>query len=382
MARRVAYLAESLGTVDGAWALGTAELLRATGGNAGNLAFWHAARLLFDAAEVTMISRDTRAEAVPASVEVVVIPAANFLHAGAELGRLAELLRALDRPCLVLGLGVQAEAEAAPPHLSAGTRDFLSEAARRAPTLCVRGEYTRGFCESLGVANVAALGCPSLLINPGPRMGEGIEARIAGLPEAGPLAIHAGCIKASLQGVERELARLVRLEPGSAYVVQRPLELMRAVHGEAMRGAEEEAYFARCAAFLGFPGTGALRRFLRAHGRIPASLADWAHGLRRFVAALNTRIHGTMVGLMAGLPSLCVCHDTRTRELAQQHRVPHLSPRQMIDGRHSLQGLFAATGFSGAAFDEGRARAAQGYAAAVRAVGLAPSRHLLDLASA
>ena len=63
MASRVAYLAESLGTVEGAWALGMPELLRATGGNAGNLAFWHAARLLFDAEDVTLISRDTSTSA-------------------------------------------------------------------------------------------------------------------------------------------------------------------------------------------------------------------------------------------------------------------------------------------------------------------------------
>jgi hypothetical protein len=247
--------------------------------------------------------------------------------------------------------------------------------------LCVRGDYTRDFCLSLGIANVATLGCPSLLINPNRRLGEDIEARIHALPEAGPVAVHAACIKASLQGVERELARLVRLEPGSAYLVQRPLELMRAVHGEAMQGAEEQAYFARCAQFLGFPGTEALGRFLRIHGRVPASLADWAHGLRRFIAGVNTRIHGTMIGLMAGLPSLCVTHDTRTRELARQHRVPHISPRQMIDNRHSLPALFAAAAFSGRDFDEGRARMAEGYADAVRAVGLAPSRHLLGFAA-
>lgn len=382
MATRVAYLAESLGSVDRAWALGMPELLRASGGNAGNLAFWHAARLLFDADEVTMISRDTRAAAVPASVEVVVIPAANYLHAGAELGRLAELLRALNRPCLVVGLGVQAEVEAAPPALTAGTRDFLAELARLAPTVCVRGDYTRDFCAALGVSNLAALGCPSLLINPDRELGAAIEARIAALPESGPVAVHAACIKAPLQGVERELARLVRLEPGSAYLVQRPLELMRAVHGEAMQGAEEQAYFARCAGFLGFPGPEALGRFLRTHGRVPVSLADWAHGLRRFIAGVNTRIHGTMIGLMAGLPSLCVCHDTRTRELARQHCVPQLTPGGLIEHRHSLAALFAAAGFSGRAFDEGRARMAEGYADAVRAVGLVPSRHLLGFAAA
>jgi hypothetical protein len=42
--------------------------------------------------------------------------------------------------------------------------------------------------------------------------------------------------------------------------------------------------------------------------------------------------------------------------------------------------LCAAAGFSGQLFDEGRVRMAEGYAAAVRAVGLTPSRHLLAFA--
>lgn len=378
MATRVAYLAESLGDVPRAWNRGVAELLRATGGNAGNLAFWHAARLLFDAEEVQLVSRDTRACDVAASVEVFVIPAANFLHAGADLARLAELVRALSRPCLVVGLGAQAESEAAPPTLKPGTLDFLREVSRLAPNICVRGTFSRDFCAALGVHNTTVLGCPSVLVNPDARLGERIETEIAALAETtGPLAVHAACIKSGLQSVERELARLVMLHAGSAYIVQRPVELMQPIYGEAASTPTEIAYFERCADFLGFANPAALTDFLRAHGQVPISINDWVHGLRRFRAGVNTRIHGTMIGIAAGLPSLCVCHDTRTRELAQQLRVPHLAPRDFIEHRYSVPALFAATRFSGSHFDAGRRELAAGYAAAVRAVGLAPSRHLL-----
>ena len=383
MASKVAYLAENLGDVDQAWRRAMPELLLATGGNVGNLAFWHAARLLFDAEEVHLISRDTRLNAVPASVEVFVIPAANFLHAGADLARLAELVRALNRPCLVVGLGAQAESEASPPTLKPGTLDFLLEVARLSPSICVRGEFTQGFCRSLGVANTTILGCPSLLINPLRHLGALIETKIAALAGgSGPYAVHAACIKPGLQSVERELARLVLLHPGSAWLVQRPLELMKAIQGEAMTSAAETAYFARCAEFLGFSGPPALVDFLRRHAQVPSSVNDWAHGLRRFTAGVNTRIHGTMMGLAAGLPSLCICHDTRTRELAKQLRVPHLAPRDLIEHRYSVPALFAATHFSGRDFDVGRGEAAAGYAAAVRAVGLQPSRHLLGFLEA
>jgi hypothetical protein len=383
MASRVAYLAENLGGVDQAWRRPMAELLLATGGNIGNLAFWHAARLLFDADEVHLISRDTRPEAVPASVEVVVIPAANFLHADADLGRLAALVRALDRPCVVLGLGAQAESEEAPPTLKPGTLDFLREVSRLSPSVYVRGQFTQDFCRSLGVENTTVLGCPSLLINPDMQLGVTIEARIAALAGgSGPYAVHAACIKPGLQSVEWELARLVMLNPGSAWIVQRPVELMKPIQGEPLGGTAEVEYFARCAEFLGFPRTVALADFLRRHAEVPCSINDWAHGLRRFTAGVNTRIHGTMIGLAAGLPSLCICHDTRTRELAAQLRVPHLAQRDLIEHRYSVPALFAATKFSGSHFDSGRGEAAAGHIAALKAVGLKPSRHLMGFLDA
>ena len=377
MAMKVAYLAENLGQVDNAWNLPLSRFLRATGGNVGNLAFWHAARLLFDASAVQLISRDTRPSAVAADVEVVVIPAANFLHGGADLGQMAELIRALDRPCLVMGLGAQAEKEDAPPVLKPGTEDFLREVARLSPSLLVRGAFTQAFCRSLGVGNTTVLGCPSLLIHPDLALGAKIEARIATLPpQGGPVAVHAACIKPNLTGVERELARLVQLHPGSAYVLQRPLELMQAAYDIEFADAGEAEYFERCAVFLGFGQSASLKAFLRTSGHIPTSVSGWAQNLQRFSAALNTRIHGTMMGLLAGLPSLCICHDTRTRELAEQMRVPRLTPRAFIENRYSIPDLFAATGFSGSHFDAGRKEAAAGYLAAVQAVGLSPSRHL------
>ncbi|WP_426955051.1 polysaccharide pyruvyl transferase family protein [Muricoccus radiodurans] len=382
MAKRIAYLAENLGTVDRAWGRSLPDLLLATGGNTGNLAFWHATRLLFEAESVHLFSRDARPASIPSDVEVVVIPAANYLHANSDLGRLAELLRALDRPCLVVGLGAQAETEAAPPRLKPGTLDFLREVSRLSPRLCVRGDFTAEFCRALGVANTVTLGCPSILINPDRRLGETLETRIAALPADGPFAVHAACIKPGLQGVERELARLVRLQPGSSYLVQRPIEMMKAIFGIAIEDPGEAAYYARCAEFLGFATPDALSAFLRVHAQVPASINDWAHGLRRYAAGVNTRIHGTLIGVAAGLPSLCICHDTRTRELARQLRVPHLAPRDLIDHRHSVPALFAATRFSGRHFDEGRREAAAGYVEAVRAVGLAPSRHLLGFLDA
>jgi hypothetical protein len=157
---KVAYLAENFGRVDRAWTQSADRLMHHTGHNVGNMAFWYAAKMLVEA-DCHLVGRSTRARDVPADVQAFIIPAANFLNKDADLSQLAELVRELDRPCLVFGLGAQSEQENALPALKPGTLDFLKEVSKRTPTIGIRGEFTRNLCNTLGVENTTVLGCPT-----------------------------------------------------------------------------------------------------------------------------------------------------------------------------------------------------------------------------
>lgn len=372
---KVAFLAENFGRIDRAWAKGGDGLMHHTGHNVGNMAFWYAARMLIDA-EFHLVGRSTRAKDVPDDVRAFVIPAANFLNKGADLTQLADLVRELDRPCLVLGLGAQAETTDQPPALKPGTLTFLQEVAKRTPSLGIRGTFTQELCGTLGVENTTVLGCPSILINPARDLGQRLKRRIAALTEDGPFAIHAACIKSVVQGVERELVRLAQLHAGSAYVVQRPVELIKAVYGETLSEAEAEV-LRKCTQFLGFgTRTEKLVAFLRATLLVPDSIDGWVHGLRRFSAGVNTRIHGTLMCTAAEIPGVCIWHDTRTQELTQEMRLPSLSVRAFTENRYSVRDLFAASGFDADAFDARRMQLARMNLEMISQAGLAPSRHL------
>ncbi|MGG5811724.1 polysaccharide pyruvyl transferase family protein [Falsiroseomonas sp. CW058] len=372
---KVAYLAENFGRVDRAWSKGGDGLMHHTGHNVGNMAFWYAARMLIDA-DCHLVGRSTRAKDVPDDVRAFVIPAANFLNKDADLTQLAELVRDLDRPCLVFGLGAQAETADKPPALRPGTLSFLQEVAKRTPSLGIRGAFTQKLCGTFGVDNTTVLGCPSVLINPARDLGQRLQRRIDALTEDGPFAIHAACIKSVVQGVERELVRLAQLNPGSAYVVQRPVELIKAVYGEELN-EKERAELTRCANFLGFAGRqDKLLAFLRSTLLVPDSIDGWVHGLRRFSAGVNTRIHGTLMCTAAEIPGVCIWHDTRTQELTQELRLPNLSVRAFNENRHSVRDMFAASGFDAAAFDARRRELARMNAEMIAQAGLAPSHHL------
>jgi polysaccharide pyruvyl transferase WcaK-like protein len=109
---------------------------------------------------------------------------------------------------------------------------------------------------------------------------------------------------------------------------------------------------------------------------VPDSINGWIHHVRRFTAAVNTRIHGTLMSIAAGVPAVCIWHDTRTRELSQRLRLPHISIRDFTTHRHNLSEVFANSGFDAEAFDEGRREIATTYASILRDAGLPASRHL------
>ena len=377
---KVAYLAENLGTVRRPWTFSARELMRQTGENIGNLAFWNAARLLFDA-EPHLVGWHTRKDEIPADVAALVIPAANFIHGDITLTPLVKLVRTLDRPVFLLGIGAQAEREDEPPAPGPGVLEFLQEVSARTPTICVRGEFTRQICEGLGIGNTEVLGCPSILTNPDPNLGRTLAARIARVGD-GPVSVAAACVKGQLRNVERELLRLVQLRPGSGYVVQRPIEFIKTICGEELT-EQEAADFQRAAAFYDLPGgRAALASFLRIAGYVPDSVDSWLHWQQRFSASVNTRIHGTIMSVMAGVPAICIGHDTRTTELAKRLQLPLLSIQGFISSRYSLRDQFAESGFSGEAFDQNRAETAAAYARILSQIGLPPSRHLLSLAAA
>ena len=85
------------------------------------------------------------------------------------------------------------------------------------------------------------------------------------------------------------------------------------------------------------------------------------------------------MGTNAGIPSLCITHDTRTRELSRRLALPHIEPKDFMETRFSIASMFKRTQFSGDAFDANRRAIAEAYLRVFEKAGVQPSRHLLSL---
>ncbi|GGC50078.1 polysaccharide pyruvyl transferase [Siccirubricoccus deserti] len=370
---KVVYLAESFGSYHDP-GIPISRIMHYSGHNIGNFAFWNGARKLFDA-DMTCIPFGATEKHLPRDIDFFVIPAANFLNTTSDLGWLANLIVKIDRPCVVVGLGAQSEKEDQIPVLKEGTIRFLQEAARRTPFLAVRGPFTEKVCAHYGVTNVKVLGCPSIFTNGDRTMAERIAA--AWDQEVDKIAVHAASIKSHVMAAERYLFGLLRTVPGSAFVLQRPVELMKLVRGLELAEAEQ-AYVERVRQFLA-PDL-SMQKFmqvLRQTGMIPYSVDSWIFTLQSHSHSLGTRIHGAILSLSSYLPTICITHDTRTRELCSVLQVPSIRSNQ-VTSASSVREIFASIRMDAAVFEDNRSTLASGYKALMNEIGIGPSRYLTE----
>jgi hypothetical protein len=78
-------------------------------------------------------------------------------------------------------------------------------------------------------------------------------------------------------------------------------------------------------------------RWSHRHGEVFFDVASWMSYYRRFDFVIGMRIHGVMLALQAGVPAVCIAHDSRTRELCEFMGVPHVLASKVISGIHRDQ---------------------------------------------
>jgi hypothetical protein len=162
------------------------------------------------------------------------------------------------------------------------------------------------------------------------------------------------------------------------YVGQSPLSMLRLCRGEAR--AMPEGELAACHAYAGADmGRDAFVAWSQRHGRIFWNALDWIEHYRQFDFVVGTRIHGVALALQAGVPGLCLVHDSRTLELCQTMAIPHV-PAADVAGGTTLEELRALYRFDADAFDANRRMLAGRYVGFLEANGLAPASYLRGVA--
>ena len=377
---RIGYFDRTFGALPLSNCRSAEATIKDTGANLGNLAFLGAAHHLFDD-PIYKFDWATNPKDLSQSVDALLFPVANWLNSSVDLASLARMVREVNKPVILMGLGAQSGLDNAVPALKQGTRDFVLECAARSPSVFVRGPFTKEVCSTFGVHNTSTVGCPSILTAPGNDLGRRIEASWDHI--GGKTAFHSLEIQTHLRETEKRLYQLAAKTQGSSFVVQHQVEIVDLILTGGRNLDEQQLH--RLNWYCDFLSPGCdrseMKSWLRNNTFFFDSVDAWQRFLRNFSRSVNTRIHGTILSLSAGIPAICLHHDSRTKELAETMAIPTMIHSDINQGIESVDDIFRRVRISGSHFDDRRQDLANKYIELFEQVGMTPSHHLKTIAA-
>lgn len=351
--------------------------------NTGNLLFNYAAKLICDLTP-RRIGWGTKAAILNKTCQGLLIPMANHLGDHVDLSLSGPKLDDVEIPIVILGIGVQSKL-GSDPVLPEGTKEWLAKASslRRGNTanISTRGQSsTIVIQENVPQASSVPLGCPSHLISSKKELGASISERLA-KSHASKLrvAVSAGNpYKKELAPLEWNLMKLVESTSGS-YIIQHPQALLSLSLGFQV---DDKARHIVRSRFFPKGDDGEMMAWLRMYSAVYVNVSQWMLSLRHFDLHVGTRIHGSQAAIQAGVPSVCLYIDSRTRELCEQMHIPHAPAAEFMQEASVDQLLGIASRWDWEAYDRKRMESAMMTFEFLSNNNVRPSKHLIDLVGA
>lgn len=263
----------------------------------------------------------------------LIIPLANQLGPHTDLGNLAKLIKESECPVVGIGLGAQGTLENGVDFdgIKKGTWDFVKVLSENSPNksknIGLRGNLTfeilkRKNLEKKGIVT----GCPSLFLNPRKNLGEIIRKKE--LTNNAKLVIAAGNPSSNLINLEKNLINKLE-KNGGIYVCQHPIEMIAL--GLNFQTSDYKSYIEKTRkVFKNELSEIEFINWSKNFCWIYSDAFEWIRNMRKYDFVVGTRIHGIMAGLQAGVPSLCLYIDTRTKEICETMKVPHLNAIKLL----------------------------------------------------
>lgn len=293
--------------------------------NSGNMLFAEAVHKVLAVPDNEVVSTGFVTERVDLQPETVakinaeydafVVPLANAFRPSfaSQLRRLTRLIRQLQMPVVVVGVGAQAGVKATelPESVREVTADFLSAVLDRSAKVGVRGEITRRCLAGLGFGDehIEVIGCPSLYAHGRDLT---VRKRVDHLQPDSRLAAN---LTLSQSTAAKIINRALERYPELIYVPQTIAELRLLLWGQPLDVPQDDSMPIN------------YRHPLYQQGRVRFFLDPtmWHRFLADRDFAFGTRIHGNIAALSAGTPAYLLSFDSRTTELADYHAIPYSS---------------------------------------------------------
>ena len=307
------------------------------GNNNGNLLFSSAVHKLLSAEGVQVEAHGLsfnpkQAPEVSQEFDVFVLPLANAFRVGFEnsLKALTAFIEKLDIPTVMLSGGAQSGPDGTFSNLDRieeTVKRFCRAVLRRSSHITVRGEQSANYIRSLGFNDVLVLGCPSMTLN-----GPGHSVRAVETKSRYRLGYN---IESS-KDIMGALIEKIEAQHDSTYFPQDIGTFEMMLWGvEKYSAARDDR----------LPLRMKHHQFVDNKAEFMLDPHVWIRRMRDMDLNFGPRIHGNVVSILAGTPSVVFAHDSRTQELSEYHDIPHFKPNE-ISGVDSLNQVIERADFT------------------------------------
>lgn len=305
------------------------------GGNSGNMIFpFSLFRTLMtdeetriDTMRTDHLFSDREAGEINEKYDCFIIPLANAFRQEfiKELKYLAALVDKLTIPCVVIGVGVQAAIDADMREdfpFDQAARRFVKSILKKSAKIGVRGEMTAAYLKKLGFLEekeFTVTGCPSMYLYGGdlpvPRKGELTRDSLVCTNRKPPLP----------EVFHRFMNESMKKLPNHYFLPQNLADVALLYAGVPLTLSKHKSFPE------GYPTLPSDELFLQDRVRAFTNVPVWMDFLRKAQFSFGSRIHGNITAVLSGTPCFIFACDSRVRELAEYHEIPHMWIRNMTE---------------------------------------------------
>jgi polysaccharide pyruvyl transferase WcaK-like protein len=262
---------------------------------------------------------------INAEYDYVFLRGSNYVHAQMNWIRTADVLRRLKIPVIAFGIGAQAPVTGK-LELSDDTRTVLRLIADSTASLGVRGAYSAQVLNDLGIKNIRIIGCPTAFRANKPDL----AIRLPALDRVKHVGVtlrrevsttYAQDIRRYL-AVHRDLVKAMATRFEVTLMAQGEIEEKKLALGSPGQKDEAMAALRQNEWATAWYLDEAMEGLYRSRMFYSDVVAEYEKLVRRLDLVLGYRLHGNLMALANGTPSIYFTYDSRTVEFAETFRIP------------------------------------------------------------
>ncbi|HXV31261.1 MAG TPA: polysaccharide pyruvyl transferase family protein [Sinorhizobium sp.] len=257
--------------------------------------------------------------------DYVFLRGSNYIHASMNWEQAVPILKRLGLPVIGFGIGAQAPVKGR-IQLSDETRALLHLMADSAVSIGVRGAYSAQVLWDLGIRNIRIIGCPTAFRRNDPEL----RIKLPPLESVRKVGItirrevspdYARDIRRYL-AFHRDLTKAMADRFDATLMAQGEIEEKKLVLGTDAQRDEAMAALRSNEWAASWYLDETMERLYRERLFYSDVVTDYEERVRSRELVLGYRLHGNLMALANGIPSIYFTYDSRTAEFAETFQIP------------------------------------------------------------